>query len=426
MKIGIDCRTILNPSGGEQAGVAHYTYYLVKNLIDIDSENQYVLFFDKRFKDISEFSKYKNVIVKYFPNHRWKKYLPFIYSQVLILKTINRENLDIFHSPANTLPLGYKKKSVITVHDLGIYKFPDFFPRNRFSGQAYATRVLVPKSISRAEKIIAVSKNTKKDIVEEFGTDEEKIEVVYEGVLTKKEICHDISSLDEIKKHHGIAGKFILFLGTIEPRKNIVMLVKAFRSASLIYDSPLRDYQLIIAGARGWHDAPVYQVISDANASILGISEKRSGSERRSGLDIRPKPKKAQQGERRVASGRRVTQPIKYIGYASHADKMALLCNTSCFVFPSLYEGFGLPVLEAMSLGAPVITSNISSLPEVTGSDGAILVDPSKESEIADAIVKIISDDGLRESLVISGHKRSKYFSWRKCAKETLEVYKSI
>jgi glycosyltransferase involved in cell wall biosynthesis len=425
MRIGIDCRTILNPHGGEQAGVGHYTYYLIKNLLDIDKKNEYILFFDSRFTKVEEFKK-DNVTIRFFPFYQYKKYLPITYSQMLISAVLTREKLDVFHSPANVVPLPYNKTSVVTIHDLGIYKFPEFFPKKFLSNQAFSTRVLVPKTLDKVSKVIAVSKNTKRDIVEEFGIDEEKIEVVYEGVLENKEICANITGFESIKKKYGINDKFILFLGTIEPRKNITSLIRAFRNAFMVYESPLSDYQLIIAGGRGWSDQPIYKSISDANASILGIKEKRGGQERRSGLDIRSKIKKDKKGERRKHKERRKSQPVKYIGYVSHDDKVSLLCNSTCFAFPSLYEGFGLPVLEAMSLGVPVITSNLSSLPEVTGSNGAILINPNKESEIVDALGQIVTDEGLRESLSISGHKRSKQFSWKKCAKDTLDVYESV
>src|SRR3989344_1009011 len=172
MRIGIDCRTILNVLGGERAGVGHYTYYLVKNLLTLDKKNDYVLFFDNRFKDAQEFQKYKNVKIKFFPFYQYKKYLPIAYSQMLIGAVLNRENLDLFHSPANTLPLYYQKKTVVTVHDLGIYKFPEFFPKKFLTRQTLATKILVPRSLLKASKIIAVSKNTKKDIIEEFGLPE--------------------------------------------------------------------------------------------------------------------------------------------------------------------------------------------------------------------------------------------------------------
>lgn len=424
MRIGIDCRTILNVASGERAGVGHYTYFLVKNLLAVDKKNEYVLFFDNRFKDTTEFKKYSNVKIKYFPLYQYKKYFPILYSQLFISAILNKENLDLYHAPANIVPLFYYKKSVVTIHDLGAYKYPEFFPKKIFNLQVFSKKILVPSSLKRSSKIIAVSKNTKKDIMAEFKVAEEKIEVVYEGVLDGSETCDRIDIFSEAAKKYGIHDKFILFIGTIEPRKNIITLIKAFRNLRLEYNSPLNEYQLILAGNKGWQDQSIYQAIVDANASILGIKEKRAGHERRNimALDIN----QISSPDRRVNLARRLSEPVKYIGYISDAEKIALLCRSTCFVFPSFYEGFGLPVLEAMSLGIPVITSNVSSLPEITGSNGAILIDPHKESDISDALQKIVSDKSLRDSLIWQGQERSKSFNWHKCARETLSVYKSI
>ncbi len=419
MRIGIDCRTILNISNGERAGVGHYTYFLVKNLLLEDKKNEYVLFFDNRFKGVEEFKKYSNVTIKFFPFYNFKKFLPFVYSHILISIFLSKANLDIYHSPANIIPLYYNKKSIVTIHDLGIYKYPEFFPRKFLYRQSFSKKILVPNSLKKSTIIIAVSKSTKKDIIQEFKVSEEKIEIVYEGVLDNSDVCQNINDFEALKKKYGINDKYILFLGTIEPRKNIINLIKAFRSLRLVYNSPISDYQLIIAGNRGWSDQPIYKSISDANASILGIKEKRTGLERRNNHNL-------SKLEKRLGTERRKNQPIKYVGYVSNDEKMALLCKTTCFVFPSFYEGFGLPVLEAMSLQIPVITSDISSLPEITGTDAAILIDPKKDSEISEAIQKIITDKDFAKELARAGQLRSDYFSWKKCAKETIAIYNSI
>lgn len=424
MRIGIDCRTILNPGGGEKAGVGHYTYYLIKNLLALDKKNNYILFFDSRFRGTDEFFQ-PNVKIKFFPFYQYKKYLPITYSQMLIGAMLAREKLDVFHSPANTLPLTYGGRSVVTVHDLAIYKYPDFFPTKFLNRQIFSTRVLVPRSLAKADKIIAVSKNTKTDIVEEFGIPENKIEVIYEGAVIEKLSQGGQSDLTGIKKKYGLEGEYILFLGTIEPRKNIVNLIKAFRNLKMVYDSPAKNHQLVIAGARGWRDQAVYREIAGANASILGRQNRRSGEERRSGIDIRGEKKIKKEGERRKGAERRRGEPIRYVGYVPHEDKLSLLSHATCFVFPSLYEGFGLPVLEAMGLGVPVVTSNLSSLPEVLGEAG-ILINPNKESEIIDALQQIITDPGLREIFKVRGLKRAKSFNWRHCAEKTLEIYESV
>ncbi|MEK7653288.1 MAG: glycosyltransferase family 1 protein [Patescibacteria group bacterium] len=423
MRIGIDCRTILNPVGGERAGVGYYTYYLLKSLLALDKENTYVLFFDSRFKQVDEF-KQENSEIVFFPFYQYKEYLPVAYSQMLISAVLAQKKLDLYHSPANVIPLFYSRPSVVTIHDLAIYKYPKFFPIKILNRQIFSTKVLIPRSLARAEKIIAVSKNTKTDIIEEFGIPEEKIEVIYEGVTVGERDCEEKTEFNQIKEKYGINDKYILFLGTIEPRKNIITLIKAFRNLLLAYDSPAQGCQLIIAGAEGWSNQPVFEAIADANASIVGLKKRRGGKDRRSGPDSRSEAKKKKQGERRGGKDRRLKQPIKYIGYVSEGEKTGLICEAVCFVFPSLYEGFGLPVLEAMSLGTPVITSNVSSLPEIVGEKAGILVDPNKEAEISEAIQQILTDQGMRESLSVLGRQRAKEFSWEECARRTLAVYK--
>ncbi|MEI6288388.1 MAG: glycosyltransferase family 1 protein [bacterium] len=426
MRIGIDCRTILNTQGGEVAGVGHYTYFLLKNILEIDKNNKYILFFDDRYKDTDWLKKYQNVEINFFPFYQYKKYLPFAYSQMLISGLLNQKKLDVFHAVANTIPLFYTKPSIVTIHDLAIYKYPEFFPTTLLNRQTFATKTLVPKSIAKASKIIAVSKNTKSDIIEEFGIPANKIEVVYEGFEGFNKSCSDPIYFERIKNKYGVSDKYILFLGTVEPRKNIPALVRAFRNLKLLHDSPIADYQLIIAGGRGWKDEGIYTAIADANASLIGVNKQRSGHERRGGLDKRSEKEKAQLGERRQGQERRQNQPVKYIGYVESEEKICLLRQASCFVFPSLYEGFGLPVLEAMASGTPVIVSNAGSLPELVGENAGLIVSPNKENEIADAITQIVTDSGLRESLVQNALKRAHDFSWRECALRTIAVYEGV
>ncbi|OQA36764.1 MAG: Capsular glucan synthase [Parcubacteria group bacterium ADurb.Bin326] len=389
MRIGIDCRTILNPNGGELAGVGHYTYYLVKNLLLIDKENEYVLFFDNNFSDFEQFEAPNVKIVK-LPFYQYKKYLPITYSQMLISAFFAREKLDLLHSPANVIPLFYRWPAVVTIHDLAIYKFPDFFPSGRILKQSFATKVLVPDSVSRAKKVIAVSQNTKDDIVDIFGIPENKIEVVHEGVISHGKNCPNQASFASVREKHNLSERYLLFVGSIEPRKNLIALVKAFKNYKLSEGENASDLELVFAGGKGWKNEGVFEAIKEAN---------------------------------QILSAKGDVESIKYLGYVSLADKLSLIAHATAFVFPSFYEGFGLPVLEAMSMSTPVVASNASSVPEITGKDGAILVDPYKESEIQDAISQIISDEGLREQLAIKGHNRAQEFTWRRCAEKTLAVY---
>jgi len=376
MKIGIDCRTILNPKLGERAGVGHYTYYLVKNIIRCDKQNEYVLFFDWRFRDMKEFER-KNVIVKNFPFSQYNKYLPFAYSHMLISAYLVKGGLDLFHSPISSLPLTYPKKSIITVHDLAIYKNPAWFP-----SQIFSTKLLVPQSLRKADKIIAVSESTKKDLKQIFNIPAKKIKVIYEGATVEK-IPVKNKGIDNLKRFK-LWPKFILFVGTLTPRKNIVNLIRAYKQL-LNMEPGFAEYQLVLAGAKGYQNDKVFDEIKE----------------------------------------QKLKKQIHYLGYITHNQKMELMKKATCFVFPSSYEGFGLPVAEAMALGTPVITSKASSLPEVAGK-AALLVDPEYEQEIAKALKKALSDKKLRARMIEKGKKQVKLFSWEKCAKETVKVYESL
>lgn len=380
MRIGIDCRTILNPKGGEKAGIAHYTYYLVKNLLKIDKKNQYVLFFDSAFMDVKEFRQ-KNVTIKFFPFSQYRRYLPFAYSHVLITAMLVKEKLDVYHNPAGVIPLSYRGRSVVTVHDLAIYKNPQWFPQRLISRNAFYTKVLIPSSIKRAEKILAVSENTKKDLVKMFKVKAKKIIVTPLGVA-KEKISNQQAK--KVLKRFKLTQPYILYLGTIEPRKNIIMLIHAFEQL-VMKNKKFKDLNLVLAGARGWKFQGVFKALE---ASY-------------------------------------VKEGIKYLNYVSHEEKLALISKAQCFVFPTLYEGFGLPVLEAMSLGTPVITSKVASLPEVVD-DAGILINPNKEKELEEALAKILGSINLQKKIAQKGITRAKIFNWQTTAKQTLEVYQSL
>lgn len=381
MRIGIDCRTILNPGKGEQAGVGHYTYSLVKNLLKVDKRNEYVLFFDWRVTDTKEF-KQKNVKIKYLPFSQYKKYLPFTYSHMLISAVLMRERLDIFHAPANTAPLAYTGDVVLTIHDLAIYRYPSWFPR----GQAFSTKFLVPKSANKAKRIIAVSKATKQDIIRLFKINPNKVKVVYEGVVQKlgSRLTKNISKT-ALQKRYKIGDKYLFFIGTLEPRKNLINLITAFNDLLLQNYRKFKDYELILAGGKGWKYEEIFKSI-----------------------------KKQKYGYK-----------IKFLNYVPHEYKIALMKNATGFVFPTMYEGFGLPVLEAMSLGIPVITSKVSSLPEIAG-NAAILVNPTKTKEITAALRKVLFNKKLREKMSAAGEIQARQFTWIKNAKETIKQYQEV
>lgn len=379
MRIGIDCRTILNPVQGEAAGVGHYTYYLVKNILELDSQNEYVLFFDYRMKrEGTQEYQHDNVKIRYFPFSSYRKFLPFAYSHMLTAAALLKERLDLFHSPTTSIPLTYPKATVVTAHDMAIFVNPSWFP-----SQIFSTRLLVPRALKRAKRIIAVSQSTKNDLKEIFNVSGRKVTVVHEGVTTEKLNLKD-KHVNVFKKF-GIGPKYLLFVGTLEARKNLLGLIDAFASLEARKPKLMEGVELVLAGAVGFKGDDVIEKIH-----ALKLQKR-----------------------------------VRYVGYVTHNEKMNLLSNALAFVFPSLYEGFGLPVLEAMNLGTPVITSKVTSLPEVAG-NAALLVDPEDVSDIAAGIERVVSDSTLRHKLRERGLKQAKAFSWMVAARETINVYKAV
>ena len=379
MKIGIDARTILNPAEEEAPGIGHYASQLIRHLFEIDKKNQYVLFFDRRVndRDISQYKKAK-VEIKYFPFHQYKKFLPGIYSEMLITASLKKEKLDVFHSPKHSIPSTYRNKNLITVHDLATFKHPKLFSRKRISQSKKA----LSATLKRCQKIIAVSESTKNDLNEIFKIPKRKIEVVYNGL---DRIFFSPPREEEMRKvlnKYKVKGKYILFLGTLEPRRNIPRLLEAY--ASLKRKESL-DYQLVLAGKEGWLASEFKQMVSD--------------------FDLR--------------------KEVIFTGYVPPKELNSLIRKAEIFVSPSIYEGFGMPVIEAMACGVPVITSNVSSLPEIAG-EAALFVSPYDIGGLAGTIRRLLRDKKLQVELKEKGQKQARQFSWPKCAQETLKVYEGL
>lgn len=390
MKIGIDCRTILNPEKGEGAGVGHYTYQLVRHLLKIDKKNTYFLFFDRlvQRKRLTKFRQ-KNVLIRFFPFDQYKKLIPADYMHFLVNAAVSREELDVFHSPNLVMPSIYKGPSVVTVHDLSFYKFPETIPLQ----ESRSLKKIIPNILKEADKIIAVSKATAKDLEEIFNLPRKKIKVIYHGIDRRFFRKRGLAEIKKIKKKYKISNNYLLFLGTFEPRKNIVRLIEAYERFrnGLIHSSISQKkdffskYQLVLAGAE------------DKNSKK--IKEKIFKS--------------------------RYRKDIILPGYIAADDLGRLFSGADLFIFSSLYEGFGLPIIEAMAKRVPVITSNVSSMPEVS-QDAALLIDPYDVAQMAQAIYDVLTDKRLNKKLRDRGLKRAKNFKWEKCAKETLAIYKQL
>ena len=288
--------------------------------------------------------------------------------------------VDLFFMPhLNFIALSGNCKSVLTIHDLSFLRYPEFFSlRKNFWHQMINVKSLVKKF----DQLVAVSENTKRDIIELGGVNPDKIKVIYSAVGEQiKDLKDDNSKLAEIKRKYQLPDKFILHLGTIEPRKNIANLIYAYE---LLQKKSVQfaNYELIIVGVNGWKSKEIFKVRQKSNFK----------------------------------------NKIKFIGYVDSINKVYLYRLASVFVYPSFYEGFGFPPLEAMTLGVPVITSFNSSLPEVTAG-AALMIDPENISQIAKCLEEVLTDQELREELIKKGLARARQFDWEKSAKEYLKIF---
>lgn len=384
MKIGIDCRTILNPGFGEAGGVGHYTYYLVKHLLKIDQKNQYVLFFDDRVVETQEFEQ-SNVSIKLFPYAKYGAYLPYAYSQMLIAAFLQREKLDVYHSPANVIPSYYKGRTVQTVHDVSIFSHPEWYPSKWLSRHTLSWKTLFPSSIRRVDRVIALSRWLAGDLQNLFHLSPERITVIPGGFdLSGPHATTNHPQFDALAQKYALEPRYLLFVGTIEPRKNLKTLVKAFERILKVYPEKTKGLQLVVAGKSAHGLSQLQREIETVN--------------KRHGMDV-----------------------MKYIGYVLHEEKVCLLKHSVGFVSVSQYEGFGMPAIEAMGLGCPVLVSNTTAFPEVVG-DAGLYCDPTDISSVANGLIQLLAEDD-RGRRVALGKARAADFTWNQTARKTLENY---
>lgn len=371
MRIGID----LIPIIGGGAGLQRYAQQLIEGLAKFGHENEYVLFLNEKVYNSFSIKQdnFKNIKVRTPPRTR------FVFGQIYLPFRSIFENLDLLHSPVSASPYFTSKKSVVTVLDLTFLLYPETMTkRSRFYWDFF-----MRLSIKKAWRIITMSESTKGDLINYFGVPDKKIRVIHISLiedLSRSKLAK--SHIERVKKKYGLPERYILYLGTLEPRKNIKRLVQAFYKVKKKGDI---EYKLIIAGKKGWLFSDIFQVVND--------------------LDLR--------------------DDVIFTGFIPDKDLPGIYSGAALFVFPSLYEGFGLPPLEAMACGTPVITSNVSSLPEVVG-NAAILIDPYNIEELADAIYRVLSDANLRSEMINKGLSQVKKFSWERCARETLRVYEEV
>ncbi len=374
MHIGVDLRCLLTP---HRTGVGEYTFELLTAIINSDSQNHYYLFYNSFTDSVPSLPNFTGPNIHLLRTRYPNKLLNFAiklfkYPKLdsLIIKKFDLSSLDYFFSPhLNFTCLTTKTKHLLTVHDLTY----DLFPKFLTTKQRWWHRLTSPKNqCGNAHLILTPSENTRRDIVNYYHIPENKVRVIYPGLTpaTNQKTNSDLT----------LPKKFILFLGALEPRKNISGLITAYESAFHNFNVA---HDLVIAGAPGWK-----------NEEVKALARHSS---------LRDK--------------------IHFLGFIEEKDKSTLYRAASVFVYPSFYEGFGFPVLEAMQNGTPVITSNRSSLPEITGG-AAYLVNPHRPNEIALGLTKILNSPALAERFSILGRTQATKFSWEKSAKDWLSLLK--
>ena len=369
MIIGVDASRAQIP---ERAGPENYAYNLIRELLRIDRENSYRLYCKGPLDFDLPITNYELRTINW----------PKLWTQAGLALECFLNPPDILFVPAHTIPLIRRPglKTVVTIHDVGFQKFLEQYQSRWW--RLYGGRIS-NFAARAATHVIAVSESTKRDLVEKLDVSPDKVTVVYEGVDHEKfRVQGSGFRVDEVRGKYGIDSDYLLFVGTVQPRKNLVRLIKAFSMLSPRFP----NLDLVIAGKKGWLADEIY-----AAPKKFGVEEK-----------------------------------VKFLGYVPEDEIRSLMNGASALVFPSLYEGFGLPVLEALACGCPVVTSNISSLPEVVGEAG-ILVDPYNVEDIVRGIEEVLGfNEKGRQDLVERGLRQAKKFTWQKAAKETIEVFESL
>jgi glycosyltransferase involved in cell wall biosynthesis len=374
MKIAID----ISLAGSQSAGVGTYTRGLLEGLAAVDTENEYLLYSyldlpQPSYSGLPQGHNFSLRTVKPGEEH-WER----SWSRADLPPKGTLGCVDIVHSPFFNAPRVGDAALVVTIHDISFLLYPQFHTEaNRLHCLNGTLRAAL-----YADRMIAVSHCTRNALVDYFAMPEERLRVIHEAPRKIYYPEGDIELIRNTLERLEIFHNFILSVGSLEPRKNLQTLLHAY--AAYIERHAGREL-LVVAGGEGWlnEDLPLY-------VAKLGLGER-----------------------------------VKFLGYVQDADLRVLYSAAKLFVYPSVYEGFGLPPLEAMACGAPVITSNASALPEVVG-DAAALVDPSSSEELYYAMRQVLHDDGLRLKLRKQSLERAKLFSWERTAEETLAVYREV
>ena len=380
MRIAFDVLPLI---GCRMTGIGYCEAGQIQALSKLHPEDDFFLqFFSRKHEEI-KIERLKPYLKKNVTPH-WAKASGYLYRLLsnflpLSYRHYFGDRAQVTHFFNYIVPPNVAGKTVVTVHDM-VYKT---FPETVRGRTRYMLDTGLQKSMRRADRIVTDSMFSKQEIIRYFPQFADKIRVVYCGVDTEKfHPVEDAAKIDTVRQKYGIDREYFLYLGTVEPRKNLERLIKAFERFQKAKDTP--PY-LILAGGKGWLDSGIYAIVEELQLQDI----------------------------------------VKFTDYVPDEDLCSLMCGALAFVFPSIYEGFGMPPLEAMACGVPVLTSHAASLPEVVGED-AVVVDPYSEQAIANGLEKLYMDEALREKLSKAGPIRAKQFTWERSAEQLYQVYQEV
>lgn len=370
MHIAIDAHSV----GARLAGNESYATNLIEALARIDTVNRYTLYVTKR-EAVERFSnRWPN-----FSTRMTLPHTPLVRIPLTLSAELRRNPVDVLHVQFSAPPFA-PCPVVVSIHDLSFEHLgPTFKRRSRMQ-----LRLTVRQSARKAAQVLALSQHARQDIIDTYGIAPTRVTTIPLAAPAHFRPVTDDAELQRVRQTYGIEGAYILSLGSIQPRKNLVRLVSAY--AHLQRERAASDLpKLVLAGKRGWLFDDTLRAIEESG----------------------------------------VAKSILLTGYVADADLPALYSGAVCFVYPSYFEGFGLPPLEAMKCGAPVIAGNRTSLPEVVG-DAGLLVDPFDEAAIAEAMARLIDNSDLRAELRLKGLQRAELFDWHQTARQTLAIYQQV
>jgi glycosyltransferase involved in cell wall biosynthesis len=374
MHVAINAHLLAHTRSFRRAGISHYVEQTLQQLGQIDRESRYDIY-TTRGLDQAALGLPPNfrVIPSRLPTINPRVRIPW--EQFVAPLLLRRSKADLFHGVHSVVPLATATRTVVTVHDLAFIRFTQTFRAYNRTYLDFATRL----SVRRAARVLVVSEHTKREVVGMLGVPAERV-IVTPNAVRDHFRPPEPAALAAFRVKKGLPERFVLYVGTLEPRKNLTTLLEAYAEVARTHDVPL-----IVGGGKGWLYDAVFQRLEE-----LGLKER-----------------------------------VQFAGYIEEEELPLWYAAATVFVFPSIYEGFGMPPLEAMACGTPVITSNSSSLPEVVG-DAGITLPPHDPAGFAEALDRVLRDADLRQDLRERGLVQATRFSWRTTAERTLAAYRAV